>query len=139
LTEQHRALLLRLCASARPGSGPAAAVAIRDGDTVGVLFGFEWKGCFSAYQSGWDPSLAKESLGTVLVWEAMQRAAAAGARTFDFLRGSEPYKYRFGAHDDLDATYLVRSGSLGRLLDIRYRSSDRRAREAERGEVSTRS
>ena len=70
------------------------------------------------------------------MYETMRRAAAAGARRFDFLRGSEAYKYRFGAQDDLDATYLVPRGSLGRVLDVRYRSRER-VRGAERGKVST--
>jgi CelD/BcsL family acetyltransferase involved in cellulose biosynthesis len=139
LTEQHRALLMRLCASGRPGCGPAATVAYQGRDAIAIMFGFEWNGCFSAYQSGWDPAYAADSLGSVLAHESIRGAAAAGLRAFDFLRGSEPYKYRFGARDEVDATYLVPRGAVGRLLDVRYRSSDRRVRDLDRGAVSTRS
>jgi CelD/BcsL family acetyltransferase involved in cellulose biosynthesis len=116
LTPRHRELLLLLCETARPGGGPSALVARDGGDVVGVCLGFEWNGCFSAYQSGWDPAYATQSLGTVLVHEAVLGASAAGLDTFDFLRGSESYKFRFGAREQVDMTYLVPRGVGGWLL-----------------------
>jgi CelD/BcsL family acetyltransferase involved in cellulose biosynthesis len=35
----------------------------------------------------------------LLIGEAIAMAAAEGAASFDFLRGAEPYKYRWGAID----------------------------------------
>jgi hypothetical protein len=40
----------------------------------------------------------------------------------DFLRGGEPYKYRFGARDHWDHTWLVPRGPAGALLALRHRA-----------------
>ena len=112
----------RLAATAEPGRGPAAVVARRAGSTVGVLYGFWWRDSLAAYQSGWDRAYARDGLGNVLVLHALEFAAAEGARSFDFLRGSEPYKYRFGARDHWDHTWLVPRGPAGALLALRDRA-----------------
>ena len=47
-----------------------------------------------------EPTLARLSLGTVLTARAIRHAIEAdGAAEFDFLRGNEPYKYKWGALD----------------------------------------
>jgi CelD/BcsL family acetyltransferase involved in cellulose biosynthesis len=116
LRDRHRSLLAALSRAAGAGRGPAAVVARVDERIVGVLLGFRWKDTFSAYQSGWDPEYASSSLGSVLVRNAIRFAAADGVRVFDFLRGTEPYKYRFGAVDAYDRSYLLVRNSSGRLL-----------------------
>jgi CelD/BcsL family acetyltransferase involved in cellulose biosynthesis len=125
----------RLAERAGPGRGPAALVARRDETIVGVLYGFWWQATFAGYQSGWDPTFAQHSMGSVLVLHALERAADEGAHTFDFLRGREPYKYRFGARDRCDRTWLVPRGPAGALLTARHRVRDRlrRARTKEEG------
>jgi CelD/BcsL family acetyltransferase involved in cellulose biosynthesis len=119
----HRLLAER--AGAR--RGPAAVVARADGTVVGVLYGFWWRDTFAAYQSGWDPRYARDSIGSVLVLHALELAAGHGARTFDFLRGREPYKYRFGAQDRCDLTWLAPGGAAGALLGARQRIRRRRS------------
>ncbi|WP_427911713.1 GNAT family N-acetyltransferase [Ramlibacter sp. MMS24-I3-19] len=52
---------------------------------------------WSYYIGGFDPAAAILSPGTLLVGEAIDRAQAEGAVVFDFLRGAEPYKLRWGA------------------------------------------
>jgi CelD/BcsL family acetyltransferase involved in cellulose biosynthesis len=116
----------RLIARGGPGRGPAVVLAERDGQAVGVLYGFLWRDVFAYYQTGWEPEWAAANLGTVLVSEAIRLAGSAGARVFDFLRGAEAYKYRFGATDRVDETWLVPRGARGRLLDLRYRVKGRR-------------
>jgi CelD/BcsL family acetyltransferase involved in cellulose biosynthesis len=116
----RRALHDRLGACARDGYGPAAVVAERDGEPVGILYGFRWRDDFAYFQSGWRPDMASFNLGTVIVAEAIRMARADGARVFDFLRGAEPYKYRFGAHDRVDLTYLVPRRLPGALLRLKY-------------------
>jgi CelD/BcsL family acetyltransferase involved in cellulose biosynthesis len=64
-------------------------------------------------------------MGSVLMYQAIRFAADAGARVFDFLRGTEPYKYRFGAVDRTDLTWMVPRGPAGVLLSARYRARDR--------------
>jgi CelD/BcsL family acetyltransferase involved in cellulose biosynthesis len=51
------------------------------------------------YLGGFDPRHRALSPGTLLVAHAMEQALAEGAAGFDFLRGAEPYKYRWGAVD----------------------------------------
>ena len=119
--EFHR----RLIARAGPGHGPALVLAERDGQAVGVLYGFLWRDTFAYYQTGWEPELASASLGTVLVAVAIRLAGAAGCRVFDFLRGAEQYKYRFGATDRCDETWLVPSGAAGWLLDLKLKARAR--------------
>ena len=113
----HRELVKR----AGPGRGPAAAVARRGGSIVGVVYGFWWRDTFAAYQSGWDRAYARHGLGNVLVLHALEFVAGEGGRRFDFLRGAEPYKYRFGARDRWDRTWLVPRGPAGALLAARHR------------------
>jgi CelD/BcsL family acetyltransferase involved in cellulose biosynthesis len=51
------------------------------------------------YLSGFDPALATLSLGTLVIDHAVRAAIREGAAEFDFLRGGETYKYRWGAQD----------------------------------------
>ena len=121
-TEQL-ALHLRLVERSGASRGPVAIVA-RHGDAVaGILYGFQWRDTFAAYQWGWDPRWARHSMGSVLTYQAIRLAAERGARTFDFLRGAEPYKYRFGAVDRHDRTWLLPHGPAGTLLAARYRAA----------------
>jgi CelD/BcsL family acetyltransferase involved in cellulose biosynthesis len=122
---EHLAFHRRLVELSGPGRGPAAVVARHDEEVAGVLYGFWWKDTFAGYQSGWDPRFARHSIGSVLVLHALERAGEEGARTFDFLRGSEPYKYRFGARDRWDRTWLVPRGTAGALVAARHRVRDR--------------
>lgn len=54
------------------------------------------------YLSGFDPELEKLSLGTLVIAHAVEEAVREGAVEFDFLRGREPYKYLWGARDNLN-------------------------------------
>ena len=111
-------------------------VAERDNAAIGVIYGFLWGEVFAYFQSGWEPEWAAANLGTVLNNEAIAAARAAGARVYDFLRGAEAYKYRFGATDRVDETWLVPRGSSGRLLDLRYRLKTRREAPTSNGQDS---
>ncbi|WP_230530903.1 GNAT family N-acetyltransferase [Microvirga roseola] len=51
------------------------------------------------YIGGFDPDFERLGLGTVLVGHAIAEAEREEGRVFDFLRGQEPYKYRWGAAD----------------------------------------
>ncbi len=107
-----------LHACARRG-GIAGVVAAKGDEVVGVLLGFPWRDWFGAYQSGWDTTYAHDSIGSVLLACAIRGTAARGTRTFDFLRGGEAYKYRFGAVAAFDDVYLVPRGLGGRALLLR--------------------
>ena len=66
-----------------------------DGETQACLYCFSFGDRLCYYQGGFEPTLAKWSLGTVLTAHAMQTAITEGRAVFDFLRGDEPYKAKW--------------------------------------------
>ncbi|MBE2219970.1 MAG: GNAT family N-acetyltransferase [Anaerolineae bacterium] len=71
-----------------------------DGTKAATLFNFDYNGRIWVYNSGLDPeAFGALSLGVVLTAKAIEWAVENGRATFDFLRGNETYKYRFGAQD----------------------------------------
>ena len=50
------------------------------------------------YNSGMDRSFNEYSPGWVLLGELLQWANENNRSAFDFMRGDEDYKFRFGAH-----------------------------------------
>ena len=50
-----------------------------------------------AYQSGIDPDRLDSEPGRLVLIEAIRRCIANGYRTYDFLRGDEPYKAHWRA------------------------------------------
>jgi CelD/BcsL family acetyltransferase involved in cellulose biosynthesis len=70
-----------------------------DGAAAAAHYGLAHRGDAYAYLTGFDPAYAFESPGVILLTHAIEQAFGEGARTFHFLRGREPYKYRWGASD----------------------------------------
>ncbi len=68
-----------------------------DSRVLAVIYGFLDCGTFYSYQSGFDPSASRYSPGALILEYAIAQAIAAGAHTFDFLRGDEGYKRDWGA------------------------------------------
>jgi CelD/BcsL family acetyltransferase involved in cellulose biosynthesis len=60
------------------------------------------------YLGGFDPQRSAFSPGTLLIAHAIEQARAEGGAAFDFLRGAEPYKYRWGAEDQPMFTLRLR-------------------------------
>jgi CelD/BcsL family acetyltransferase involved in cellulose biosynthesis len=70
-----------------------------DGEDAAVVFGFAYEGTFALYNSAYDLALASFSVGIACHAYAIRAAIDEGLRTYDFLRGGEPYKYDLGATD----------------------------------------
>jgi CelD/BcsL family acetyltransferase involved in cellulose biosynthesis len=86
-----------------------------DDAIVAAYYGFVVRGRACYYIGGFDPAWEKFGVGNLLVEHAMLEAAHEGAAAFDFLRGREPYKYRWGARDEPTFRLSQRkSGSLPR-------------------------
>ena len=76
------------------GRGVLRMYALRlDGDVVAVMYGLMYGGCFYFYQHGFDDRFREHSVGLVLMGLAIRAAIEEGAREFDMLWGTEPYKF----------------------------------------------
>jgi CelD/BcsL family acetyltransferase involved in cellulose biosynthesis len=104
VTRFHALALARLC-----GRGLARLYALEvAGRIAGVYYGLHHAGRAYAYLGGFDPGFASVSPGTILIGHALAAAQREGAREFDFLRGAEAYKYRWGASDRPKRTRVLR-------------------------------
>lgn len=66
-----------------------------DRKTVASLYGFLMGNRFFYYQAGFDPALKDKSVGMALMAKSLQAAIARGWEEFDFLRGTEGYKFHW--------------------------------------------
>lgn len=83
-----------------------------DGLTQASLYCFAYGDRLCYYQGGFEPTLARLSLGTVLTARAIQSAIAEGRQVFDFLRGDEPYKAKWtGAARTNARRIITRAGT----------------------------
>lgn len=60
---------------------------------------FDYDNCIWAYNAGFDNEYAYLSPGWIMLAEMMKWNSEHGRRIFDFMRGDEEYKYRFGGKD----------------------------------------
>lgn len=79
---------------------------------VAVLYCFMYGRRYYYYQAGRDPDFTKHRVGLVIMHKAILEAIEEGATMFDFLRGTEEYKYRW-ASADVSNLRLVYWKSLG--------------------------
>ncbi|MFC1822442.1 GNAT family N-acetyltransferase [Thermodesulfobacteriota bacterium] len=63
--------------------------------SVAAMLIFYWGESAIFYQMGWDPSFKKYSPGVVLMSKTIEDAIDMGKRYYDFLRGDEPYKWKW--------------------------------------------
>ncbi len=78
-----------------------------DGETQAALYAFAFGDRMCYYQAGFEPTLAKWSLGTVLTAHALQTSIAEGRAVFDFLRGDEPYKAKWTQRAAVNVRRLI--------------------------------
>ena len=83
-----------------------------DGVTRAAFYCFQLGGRVYYYLSGYDPELARYSLGTVTLSEALMAAIREGVTEFDLLRGDETYKYEWQGQDRVTRRLLVWHGGL---------------------------
>jgi CelD/BcsL family acetyltransferase involved in cellulose biosynthesis len=68
-----------------------------EGQKAAGAFNFDYRNRLWGYNSGVDRRFIELSPGWVLLAYTLQWAADQGRTAFDFMRGNEEYKYRFGA------------------------------------------
>lgn len=100
LAEARTASFIRAAAESLSDAGLLRLQVMEiDGQPVAAHLGFARGTTACYYIGGFDPAYAKLSPGTLMVAHAIEQAAGDGAAAFDFLRGREEYKYRWGAKD----------------------------------------
>ena len=67
-----------------------------DGVTIAMTLAFESSETTFLYNSGYDPAFATLAAGLLSKVYTIRDCIARGKRTFDFLRGDEPYKVELG-------------------------------------------
>jgi CelD/BcsL family acetyltransferase involved in cellulose biosynthesis len=67
-----------------------------DGKTVAAKYALLGDGVIYAYQGGVDPTATEYEPGKLILSAMLREEMGCGYREFDFLRGNEPYKARFG-------------------------------------------
>jgi CelD/BcsL family acetyltransferase involved in cellulose biosynthesis len=68
-----------------------------NGLKAAAMLCFDYNNEFLLYNSGYDPQFSALSPGNVLITYTIQQAIELGRTRYDFLRGDEIYKFRFGA------------------------------------------
>lgn len=100
LNEGRRALFYAVAEAARQTESLQLMFLKVNDQQAAALFNFDYDNRIWVYNSGLDPdAFGSLSLGVVLTAKAIEWAIDNGRSEFDFLRGSETYKYRFGAED----------------------------------------
>jgi CelD/BcsL family acetyltransferase involved in cellulose biosynthesis len=106
LSDSRMEAFLKVVVPAMVDSDLAWLDMIKHGDrTVAVTFHMRDGDSAAFYQGGFDPEYAWYSPLIVLLAHVIERSISGGYRYYDFLRGSESYKFRWGAEvarsDDL--------------------------------------
>lgn len=65
-----------------------------------------------AYTGGWDDRFADLSPGVMLTMYGIQRAIENGFQVYDFMRGSESYKFSFGSEERFNRNVIIVRKSL---------------------------
>ena len=100
LTDGRRAVFHDIARAALEAGTLQLMFAEVEGVRGAALFNFDYNDRVWVYNSGIDTSrFSNLSLGIVLTAHAIETAIKNGRSKFDFLRGNEVYKYRFGAKD----------------------------------------
>lgn len=87
-------------ARAALGNGWLQLVFLKVGrDRSAAYMNFDYANRVWAYNSGFDSQFASLSPGWLLMAEMIQWCIEHGRQVFDFMRGDEEYKYRFGGVD----------------------------------------
>lgn len=90
-----------------------------DDRPAAAFYGFACGGRLYFYLGGFDPAFERASVGSLAILEALEFAVSRGDTRLDFLRGPEPYKYRWGAVDHYGYRLTIaRRGSASEVRNI---------------------
>jgi CelD/BcsL family acetyltransferase involved in cellulose biosynthesis len=105
LSQPMREQLRLICRAAFENGWLQLAFLETDGQKAAAYLNFDFLNCVWVYNSGLNPRFQELSAGWVLLGYLLRWANENKRAEFDFMRGQEEYKYRFGAVDK----YVVRA------------------------------
>lgn len=85
-------------------------------EPIAAILCYFYKGIFSFYQQGYNPSWAVFGPGRQIIAYTVQQAILNGARECDFLRGDESYKYKWTKTTHNDIYFAMPTSIWGQLL-----------------------
>jgi CelD/BcsL family acetyltransferase involved in cellulose biosynthesis len=89
-----------------------------NGQCCATIYGMNAGERFFLYQAGYDPAWAKQSVGLALLGLSIQDAVNRGVKTYDFLRGSETYKFDWATGTRNTVSVKIASRNLAAALFI---------------------
>lgn len=100
-TERYREFIRDLVLELEPAGLAVVREMRRSDEVVGISINLRDERCLCWWTSGFDPSIAKLGPGKITIGDCIRTAIADGRDRFDFMVGTEPYKYWFGGTDRL--------------------------------------
>lgn len=95
IMERSRAFHLRFAREAQARGWLRLWILELDSEPAAAWYGWRLGDSYSHYLGGFDPRWSNRGLGIVVLARAIRAAIEEGAAEFDFLLGTEPYKFRF--------------------------------------------
>lgn len=95
-----------------------------NGKVAGVIYGFKNDHTYYYYLSGFDDKYSYLSIGNLLVGLTVRQAFAGGIKVFDFLRGSEKYKYLWTQKDKILKRAIYYHKNLISLIIVKVLQAD---------------
>ena len=92
--------------------------------TIATVYGFHYGGKFYDYQHALDNRWSKFSPGRQLIAHIVEKCISRGATEYDFLCGTEKYKYSWTATERHDRNLLWASGWRGQIPLLALRAKD---------------
>lgn len=89
--------------------------AVESEKVIGTLYGFVSSNRYAYFAAGIDPNYSKYSLGVVLIGRVIDYLISNKYKYFDFLRGTEDYKYRWTKDNNQNYTVYSFANTFGKF------------------------
>ncbi|MBA82960.1 GNAT family N-acetyltransferase [Leeuwenhoekiella sp.] len=93
--------------------------ALKDEKVIGTIYGFVSSNQYVYFASGIDPDYSKYSLGTAMIAKLIGHSISQGYKYFDFLRGTEDYKFKWTKETNQNFTVYSFANIFGWLKAIK--------------------
>jgi CelD/BcsL family acetyltransferase involved in cellulose biosynthesis len=87
-----------------------------DEQAIATLYCFRYRDVVYFYQTGYDTAWSRYGPGSAIVAHVIHESIEEGAREFDFMRGTEPYKFQWTSETQRDLRVRLASTRRGRLV-----------------------